>query len=158
MKIKLFALSLFLFPSAGIAQFKPLPIESIRIDWYVPIGGGVTLGLAPVGVTVTGLGYDSTVNIYRIEGYINEGHEMNDTNKFEIVVIDSSLMLKDGIPWEEQYDKKISYKYEVNRYGLFTLFLKPNECADVISAYPVRIQILPLPARVCNSRRDSKND
>ena len=148
MKI-LFQLLLFIQCSLilNAQEFEKVNTQWVKI-YPVLQGGGYILGIDETFVTITDLEYNELHNIYRISGFLPDAYYDNDfTDSFTINVYDSlnaSYLTKDAFGWQKPITS-ISH-YIVNRYGLFTIYMKEKEIAKInapSASYPTRLLITP---------------
>lgn len=131
-KIKVFLLFLCFTVSAfkAYSQFETVPKCKVEVSDYWE--DGVVLGIDRVNVTITELKYCAVKDIYRVCGYINNEFYCNSCSDTMLSAFDVVVKNDNGA---------VVYKIPANRYGLFTIFLKRNEFAEVGDIWVTRIGV-----------------
>ena len=128
---KLFVFSflcLFLF-SKSDAQFKAVDVEEAYVEEYWE--DGVVLGIDCNEITISSIEFCARHDIYRINGFIDVPFYNNSLSETHVdISIKSS---KDSLLFNQR----------TNRFGLFTIYLKKDEYAELGTYCITKIKVTP---------------
>lgn len=106
------------------------------------------MGIDELFVTITDLEYNRKHDIYKISGFVPDSYyKENSIDSFDIDIYDSTSAVR-------LYSNLFSFSdtitpichFIINRYGLFTIYLKEKEIAEIntsSASYPTRLMITP---------------
>jgi hypothetical protein len=127
------------------AQFEKVDKGNVN-TYSVLADGGHILGIDELYITITDLEYNKMHDIYKVSGFIQNAYNRdNSTDTFDVAVYDSvgATHLNNNYSTYQEYVKPI-YRLVIYRNGLFTLYMKKAEVAEINgpgATYPARIAI-----------------